>query len=182
MSETPQKKLASPQERLELVLLCLARQVPVKQLCREAGISRELCYRWLRAVREASLKALEFKKTGPKRLKADPSPLEVLKLQDRVKRLEKELAKARKERDRWQLMSEVARRIIRRNAWGPIPKAGSKKNGMRSQKRGRSICVSGPLSEPAASVPRYSPSAGESPGAPTGAGPLGSSGERESAG
>ena len=182
MSETPQKKLASPQERLELVLLCLARQVPVKQLCREAGISRELCYRWLRAVREASLKALEFKKTGPKRVKEESSPLEVLKLQERVKRLEKELKGTRKERDRWQLMSEVARRIIRRNAWGPIPKAGSKKNGMRSQKRERSTCGSGPLNAPTASVPGSLYGAGTSAGAPTGAGPLGSSGGGESAG
>lgn len=182
MSETPQKKLASPQERLELVLLCLARQVPVKQLCREAGISRELCYRWLRAVRQAGLRALELKRPGPKRVREESSSAEVLKLRDRVKRLEKELKGTRKERDRWRLISEVARRIIRRNAWGPIPKAGSKKNGMRSPRRERSTCVSGQVSEPTASVPGSLPGAGTSAGAPTGAGPLGSSGGPEPAG
>ena len=112
MNEPQKTKLSSPQERLELVLLCLSRQLPVKRLCQEAKVSRELCYRWLRAVRQAGLRALEPKAPGPKRVKADPSPTEVLKLQEQVKQLEKELKGARKERDRWQLISEAARRII----------------------------------------------------------------------
>ena len=74
-----------------MVLLCLSRQLPVKRLCQEAKVSRELCYRWLRAVRQAGLRALEPKAPGPKRVKADPTPAEVLKLQEQVQRLEKEL-------------------------------------------------------------------------------------------
>ena len=85
MSKPQRTKLSSPQERLELVLLCLARQIPVNRLCQEAKVSRELCYRWLKAVRQAGLKALEPKAPGPKRVKADPSPTEVLKLQEQVK-------------------------------------------------------------------------------------------------
>ena len=171
MNEPQRTKLSSPQERLELVLLCLARQIPVSRLCQEAKVSRELCYRWLKAVRQAGLRALEPKAPGPKRVKADPSPTEVLKLQERVKHMEKELKGVRKERDRWRLISEVARRIIRRNAWGPIPKARSKKNDMRSLRRESATCGSGPSNALAASVPQPLPGAGESAEARTGAGP-----------
>ena len=175
MNEPQRTKLSSPQERLELVLLCLARQVPVKRLCQEAKVSRELCYRWLRAVRKAGLRALEPKAPGPKRVEADPSPAEVLKLQEQVKQLEKELKGARKERDRWRLISEVARRIIKRNAWGPLPKVASKKNGMRSPRRERVTCGSGPLNAHEACVPGSLPGVGVSTDAPIGAGPQESS-------
>ena len=170
MNELQRTKLSSPQERLELVLLCLARQVPVKRLCQEAKVSRELCYRWLKAVRQAGLRALESKAPGPKRVKADPSPTEVLKLQERVKGLEKDLKGARKERDRWRLISEVARRIIQRNAWGPIPKAWSKKKGMRSPKLESSTAASGPRLGNREPQPRPLPGAGALPEARTGDG------------
>jgi transposase-like protein len=170
MNEPQKTKLSSPQERLELVLLCLARQLPVKRLCQEAKVSRELCYRWLKAVRQAGLRALEPKAPGPKRVKADPSPTEVLKLQDQVQRLEKELKGVRKERDRWQLISEVARRIIQRNAWGPIPKVWSKKNGMQSQRPESSIAASGSLPGNMAPQPRPFPGGGAFPEARTGDG------------
>ena len=170
MNEPQKTKLSSPQERLELVLLCLARQIPVNRLCQEAKVSRELCYRWLRAVRQAGLRALEPKAPGPKRVKVDPSPAEVLKLQERVQRLEKELKGARKERDRWRLISEVARRIIQRNAWGPIPKAWSKKKDMRSPKLESSTAASGPLPGNMEPQPRPLPGAGALPEARTGDG------------
>jgi len=175
MNEPQKTKLSSPQERLELVLLCLSRQVPVKRLCQEAKVSRELCYRWLKAVRQGGLRALEPKAPGPKPVKSDPSPTEVLKLQEQVKQLEKELKGARKERDRWQLISEVARRIIQRNAWGPIPKAWSKKNGMRSPKLESSTATSGPLPGNREPQPRPLPGAGTFPEAPTGDGSTGAS-------
>ena len=66
MNEPMKSKLPSPEERLELILLGLARRVPVRELCRQAGVSRELFYRWLRAVRLAGLRALESKAPGPK--------------------------------------------------------------------------------------------------------------------
>ena len=133
-------------------------------------MSRELCYRWLRAVRQAGLRALEPKAPGPKRVKADPSPAEVLKLQERVKHLEKDLKGARKERDRWRLISEVARRIIQRNAWGPIPKAASKKNGMRNPKPESSTVASGSQHGIMEPQPRPLPGAGAFPEARTGDG------------
>ena len=175
MNEAPQKKLASPQERLELVLLCLAKRVPVKRLCLEANVSRELCYRWLRAVRGAALKALEPKVPGPKRVKVDPSPAEVLKLQERVKRLEKELKGTRKDRDQWRLRAEVGRRIITRNAWGPIPEVPSKKNVMRSPRKGNVTCGSGSSNAAEGSGPGSLPGVGTSAGAPTGDGSQGNS-------
>ena len=175
MNEPQKTKLSSPQERLELVLLCLSRQLPVKRLCQEAKVSRELCYRWLKAVRQAGLRALEPKAPGPKRVKSDPSPTEVLKLQEQVKQLEKELKGARKERDRWRLISEVARRIIQRNAWGPMPQVASKKNGMRSPKSARSTAVSGSQHGNMEPQPRPLPGAGAFPEAPTGDGSTGAS-------
>lgn len=175
MNEPQRTKLASPQERLELVLLCLARQVPVKRLCQEAKVSRELCYRWLRAVRQAGLRSLEPKAPGPKRVKADPSPAEVLTLQERIQRLEKELKGSRKERDRWRLISEVARRIIQRNAWGPMPKESSKKNAMRSPKPESSTAASGSRPGNMEPQPRPLPGAGAFPAARTGDGSPGAS-------
>ena len=47
MEEPKNTKLPSPQERLELILLGLARTRPVKELCQQAGVSRELFYRWM---------------------------------------------------------------------------------------------------------------------------------------
>ena len=52
-----QTKLASPQERLELILLGIGRQQTVENLCRQAGVSRELFYRWMKLVQEAALRA-----------------------------------------------------------------------------------------------------------------------------
>ncbi|MBI4679538.1 MAG: hypothetical protein HY748_18350, partial [Elusimicrobia bacterium] len=51
-------KLPSPRERLDLILLGLGRREPVKKLCEQACVSRELFYRWMRAVQAAGLRAL----------------------------------------------------------------------------------------------------------------------------
>ncbi|MEK9145260.1 MAG: helix-turn-helix domain-containing protein, partial [Elusimicrobiota bacterium] len=92
MEPTPRAvKLPSPRERLDLILLGLARREPATRLCEQAGVSRELFYRWMRAVREAGLKALEAKLPGPKRIEVEKAPKEALKLRERVGRLEKEL-------------------------------------------------------------------------------------------
>lgn len=171
MSETPNaKKLPSPRERLDLILLGLGRREPATRLCEQAGVSRELFYRWMRAVKEAGLKALEAKAPGPKRLEPEAAPKEAQRLSERVERLEKELVGLRKERDRWKLLAEVARRIIRRQGWGPAPQAGSKKNDMRGQKPGNATSESGSKSGGEAPRPGSSPNAGESGGARTGGG------------
>jgi len=171
MSEAPNaKKLPSPQERLELILLGLARREPATALCRQAGVSRELFYRWMRAVREAGLKALEAKAPGPKRIKTEKAPKEALKLRERVARLEKELKAVRKDRDHLNLVAATAQRIIRRNAWGTVAEPKVKKNGMRNLRRGSFMPESGPQSE--AMEPRQGSSldAGESREARTGDG------------
>ena len=128
-----QTKLSSPQERLELILLGIGRQQTVEGLCSQAGVSRELFYRWMRLVREAALRALEAKLPGPKAL--SPSPEKQLrKFQEQLSRQGQELAKLRKERNYLKLVVKTAQRIIRRNAWGPFPQPDGKKKGMRPGK------------------------------------------------
>jgi len=166
-------KLPSPLERLELILLGLARREPVTGLCAQAGVSRELFYRWMRLVREAGLKALEAKAPGPKRIPQEKAPERALKLDGRVRRLEQENKRLRQERDRWKLLAETAKRIIRRQAWGPVPEPRSKKNAMPSPRAERSTCGSGESSGTPAPRPRPLPGAGGCPEAPTGGGSMG---------
>lgn len=171
MSQPPNaKKLPSPQERLELILLGLARRETATALCRQAGVSRELFYRWMRSVREAGLAALEAKLPGPKRIDAGKAPKEALKLRDRVERLAKELKAVRKDRDHLNLVVATAQRIIRRNAWGTTPEPEVKKNGMRNLRRGSFMSASGPKSESTQPRPGSLPGAGEFPEARTGDG------------
>lgn len=125
-----QTKLPGPQERLELILLGLARQQTVETLCRQAGVSRELFYRWMKLVRAAALKALEAKLPGPKAASENPEK-DLARARERLERQENALAKLRKELAYEKLVAKTAQRIIRRNAWGPFPKSASKKNGTR---------------------------------------------------
>ena len=143
MKEPMKSKLPSPEERLELILLCLARRVPVRDLCRQAGVSRELFYRWLRAVRIAGLKALEAKAPGPKAVPPEKAEYLAHKLNKRVGQLEKAVRGLCKERDHWRLLAETAKRIIRRNAWGPVTAPLSKKNGKRGRKPGGYTATNG---------------------------------------
>lgn len=163
-------KLPSPQERLELILLGLARRVPIRDLCRQAGVSRGLFYRWMATVRGAALKALEAKAPGPKAVRPEKAEATARRLQDRVKRQEKELRRLRQERDRWKLRAEVSRRIIQRNAWGPPLEPKVKKNAMRSRRPEPSTSGSGASSGMQAPQPRLLPGAGGSPEARTGDG------------
>lgn len=128
-----QTKLASPQERLELILLGIGRRQTVKNLCQQAGVSRELFYRWMGLVRVAALKVLEAKLPGPKIVSQSPEK-ELLKIREQLSRQEKELGKLRKERNYLKLVVKTAQRIIRRQAWGPFPKADVKKKDMRQKK------------------------------------------------
>ena len=126
MESQSRVKLASPEERMDLILLGLAREQTVEALCQQAGVSRELFYRWMKRVRTAGLQALLAKEPGPKAVPANPEPL-VRKLRERLMKLEKETVRLRKERDRLKLLFQVAQRIIRRRAWGPLPEVESKK-------------------------------------------------------
>lgn len=174
MSETPKaKKLPSPQERLDLILLGLARREPATKLCKQAGVSRELFYRWMRAVRQAGLKTLEAKLPGPKKIKAEKAPKEALKLRDRVKRMAEQSQSLRKERDHLKLVVETAQRIIERNAWNQPPEPGSKKNAMPSARQRSSTSPSGSRRKTSARLPASLPGAGESLGARIGDGSTG---------
>lgn len=119
-----QAKLASPVERLELVLLGLARETTAKELCRQAGVSRELFYRWMKQAREASLMALEKGKPGPKP-EREPSE-EAKRLAEKVDRLLREKAALQQERSRLKLVLRQAKSIIQKNGWDD-----TKKNGER---------------------------------------------------
>lgn len=125
-----QTKLPSPQERLELILLGISRQGTVEALCLQAGVSRELFYRWMKLVRAAALKVLEAKQPGPKAATENPEK-ELAKARARLERQERELAKLRKENSYLKLVVNTSQRIIRRNAWGPFPKGDAKKNATR---------------------------------------------------
>ena len=125
-----QTKLASPQERLELILLGIGRQQTVDNLCSQAGVSRELFYRWMKLVQAAALRVLEAKQPGPKGI-SSTTEKQLQKLQAQVARQEAELAKLRKDRNYQKLVARTAQRIIRRRGWGPFPSVDVKKNGMR---------------------------------------------------
>lgn len=133
-------KMEDPKERLELLLAGLSGKKDVSDLCQEAGISRELYYRWLEKMKEGALDALEQKEPGPGRKAATPK--EVEKLEEQVAKLNKKLAKARKETAYLGLVVKMAQKIIRRNAWGPFP-ARAKKNSARDEKHGNSTEKSG---------------------------------------
>lgn len=172
MERNPQVKLASPTERMELILLGIARRSPVRTLCLQAGISRELFYRWMKKVRKAALLALEAQPPGPKMDQGTRHPRSRVpsKSQDRVRRLERDLAKTRKERERFKLLFQTAQRSIQGRAWGPIPKTEVKKNGMQHKKFGKSTAKNGPGSRLWAPKPGCLPNAGASTAPPTGDG------------
>lgn len=160
------RKLLSPQERMDLVLLALAKEQSLEQLCSQAGVSKALVYRWMHQMRDAGLKALEAKKPG-RRPRVPEKAEDVQKLKERLEALEKEAARLRKERDHQELLAQTAQRIIRRRGWEEpaIKKNGSRRRrGGATLKTGQSNGVSGPQQG-------SSPDAGESAAPPTGAGP-----------
>ena len=110
-----QMKLGSPLERLDLVLLGVARESTATALCQQAGVSRTLFYRMMRDVREAALKALEGGKPGPKP-EREPEE-EAKRLAEKVEKLSRENTQLRREKSRLKLVLGAAKRIIRRHAW-----------------------------------------------------------------
>ena len=156
MKEPNRSKLPSPQERLDLILLGLARGRPVETLCREAGVSRELFYRWMRRVRTGALQALEAQTPGPKRVRSVPQATQkIQRMAERLSRLEQQARELRKERDHLTLVNREALGIIRRRVWEePAP---SKKNAMRANRHDRSIVRNG--SKRKSGAPPLNPSA-----------------------
>ena len=120
-----QAKLISPVERLELVLLGVAREAPATELSRQAGVSRELFYRWMKLARRAALMALETGKPWPKPEREAAE--EVKRLAEKVEKLSRENAQLRRRTSKLKLILGVAKRIIRRHAWGNDAKKNSKR-------------------------------------------------------
>lgn len=182
-----EKEALSTRERLELVLLGLAKEEAVTTICEEAGISRPLFYRWIKQVRRALSEALEAKKRGRKAKSILESPRQAEALQKRVLELEREVAALRKERDRYKLVTEVAQRVIRRKVYG--------QRGPGTGRRGRPKKSAAPIPPPAsvisgagattaplASVPATMPRPGASTESPTGAGSIAGSKAPETGG
>lgn len=166
-------KLPSPQERFELIMLALTRRQPVANLCRQAGVSRELFYRWINRVRQAGLTALAAKTPGPKEVSVARDVEAQLKgLKAKIEKLEEEKKSLHREKDHLTLVAECAQRIIKRRGWDPYPEPESKKNGMRTRKPGRIIASSGARSRRPRRAPRSSPGAGEFPAAAIGVGSM----------
>ena len=163
-------KLPFPPERLDLILLALSGQASVTELCKQAGVSRELFYRWMRRVKEASLAALEAQGPGPKKFKdQDKLVKKYQKLSERMKRKDKETAKLRRERDHLKEVVGITSRIIQRRKWGPLPEERVKKNSTTALRLEKLALKNGPASpktQPFADLFR----AGGSTEAPTGDG------------
>ena len=157
MEKKNRPKLASPQERLELILLGLARGKPVEKLCQEAGVSRELFYRWMRRVRTGALNALETQRPGPKQVKnVEQATQKIRRMEERLSHLEQRARGLRKERDHLTLVNREALGIIRRRVWAE-PGAPAKKNAMRTKGSGTSTVRNG--NRPAPKARRSAPSA-----------------------
>src|SRR3989338_2122931 len=171
VNDPTKTKLPSPQERLDLILVGLARQQSIKQLCRQAGVSRGLFYRWVGRVRQAGLMAFEAKAPGPKEVKVKADVEAQLKsLEAKIEKLEKEKKLLREEKNHLKLVAEWAQRIIKRQGWGPLPKVESKKNDMRVRKQESSTVLSGLRRKFSGQPAGFSPAAGEFPAAPIGDG------------
>lgn len=176
MEKKNRPKLPSPQERLDLILLGLARGKPVDLLCQEAGVSRELFYRWMQRVRTGALQALEAKTPGPKRVKSVlQAAQKIQRMEEHLLRLESRARILRKERDQLTRVNREALRIIHRRAWQE-PEVPVKKNGMRTNPYKESIGRNGIRRE--RKDRRFNPSAppGEFTVPPTGDGPIDRSG------
>ena len=157
MDKKNDPKLPSPQERLELILLGLAQGQPVELLCQQAGVSRELFYRWMKRVRTSALQALEAQRPGPKRVKnVEQAAQKIHRMEERLARLESRARALRKERDHLTLVNREALGIIRRRAWEE-PQTPVKKNAMRTNRYTEPIGRNGSKRERWA--PRRDPSA-----------------------
>lgn len=182
MEEKNRPKLPSPQERLDLILLGLAHGRPVESLCREAGVSRELFYRWMRRVRQGALQSLETQMPGPKRIKTVPQAARKLqRMEERLTRLEQQARSLRKQRDHLTLVNREALGVIRRQAWGE-PGVPVKKNAMRTTLPVKSTVRNGNKRESGAPRAGLSAPPGGFTAPPTGDGSEGRSGPNKSDG
>jgi transposase-like protein len=96
-------KELSGQERYRVVMLARKGEVPVRELCKSFGVSRQTLYRAMEAADQAAMEALERKKPGRK-----PVPVSEVE----AKELTASNANLKKEIDHWKTKYEVAKTFI----------------------------------------------------------------------
>ena len=143
MWKQAQAKLPSPRERLDLLMLGIAGVKPVEELCKEAGVSRTLFYRWMERLKETGLEVLEAQKPGPKKPSGEKQTAQVERLEKQVEHLSKSLAETRKEKQHLEVVLSTAHRIIRRQGWS---KAGM--DAKKKRKSASSTSSNGAANEP----------------------------------
>ena len=124
-------KALSGEERYRVVEMARKGQVPISELCRTFGVSRQTLYRAMAAADRASAQALELKPRGRK-----PKPTsEILTTE-----LKAGNAELRKELERWKTKYQVARTLLdleRKLERGePLPGEKGKKK-KRPRKKGK---------------------------------------------
>lgn len=93
----------SGEERYRIVELARKGEIPIQDLCRTFGMSRQTLYRTMEAADRAGIEALEPKKRGRK-----PRPVSEVKTEE----LESEKATLAEELNRWKQKYEVAKTIL----------------------------------------------------------------------
>jgi len=126
---TLQWKELSGEERYRVVEMARKGEVPIGELCRTFGVSRQTLYRAMEAADRASAEALEPKRRGRK----PKAPSEVQKSE-----LEASNAGLHKELDHWKTKYQVARTMLdlerKLDRGEPLPGEKGKKRKQRKKK------------------------------------------------
>ena len=93
----------SGEERYRAVELARKGEIPIRELCRTFGVSRQTLYRAMEAADQASMAALEPKRRGRK-----PRPQSEVQREE----LEQEKADLQKEVARWRQKYEISKTIL----------------------------------------------------------------------
>jgi transposase-like protein len=96
-------KELSGQERYRVVMLARKGEVPVGELCKSFGVSRQTLYRAMEAADQAAMEALEPKRRGRK-----PTPVSEVE----AKELTTSNTSLKKELEHWKTKYEVAKTFI----------------------------------------------------------------------
>ena len=127
--KTVRWKDLSGEERYRVVELARKGEVPIGELCRTFGVSRQTLYRAMEAADRASAEALEPKRRGRK----PKAPSEVQKSE-----LEASNAGLHKELDHWKTKYQVARTMLdlerKLDRGEPLPGEKGKKRKQRKKK------------------------------------------------
>ena len=123
-------KALSGEERYRVVEMARKGEVPLSELCKTFGVSRQTLYRAMAAADRASAEALELKQRGRK-----PKPANEV----RTTELEAGNAELRKELEHWKTKYQVARTMLdlerKLDRGEPLP--GEKGKKRRPRKKGQ---------------------------------------------